>query len=832
MTDQRGGPLSTYLPTPAPIGPGVPKPIERPTMSQMWQAGTDLSRADLPSAERDRLYDAYQPVLDELNQGRSWFRRYHNPGAGGANFETYLFDEGGNPVTSAPSRDVQEQHLWAAIDAKRANNPNAFPGLPKTQDEFHAKVLSDAKARIGAAKDTISRNDSWAGAGAQIGAGVVTSFRDPINIAAMPLGGTGRTLATQILTAGLANMAVEAVEQPFVAQQREKLGEELTIREAATNVAAAGLFGAGLHAAGTVAAPAIGGAIARGRGLAAAARERIGWANMTPPERIATLSLEREADVAATSPFPPGPGTDAHVARVDATVQGLRDGNLPAALPPAPPRFNAQAYSNAVGVAESGGRWNIGSSSSSAYGMYQITKGTWLRYAKTALGGLEGEAAWGRRTNPAAQEAVFNAITRDNRAALQRAGVPETNGNLYMLHFAGSGAGTKILKAAPDTAIERLLSEKAIAANPFLKGKTAGEVVSWAHAKMGDQVHEGPVLSRAGFDEHEAGDAEWRAAQDEVDAAERQMAEARRADVDEATPRVDVDDDIPFDLDDPRRTRAGSDRDPFEDLPDEMRDAAPARIDDDPFDASPEPVAEPAPRQQLQPTVSKAIANDLEERGLGPRATLTALPERGPPGISIVNEEGHFATAVFRDADGVAQGVVRMPISAEAHAINREVSSYVNPQQRRLGIATRLYDALEDAGIGVDRLSGAAELTPDGAAFVNARRARDPAARAARAGGADGARPTIIDPVDDRLAVQSPPAAGFDHPDDIAAARQMDSLEHDLRMFLAEDEAKGLTVKLDENGDAISAADALEALDVDEAAITAARACMVPGGAA
>ncbi len=68
----------------------------------------------------------------------------------------------------------------------------------------------------------------------------------------------------------------------------------------------------------------------------------------------------------------------------------------------------------------------------------------------------------------------------------------------------------------------------------------------------------------------------------------------------------------------------------------------------------------------------------------------------------------------------------------------------------------------------------------------------------------------------------------FDDPAGDGATHQIDSLEHDLRMWLAEDEAAGLTVRLNEEGDVVSAADALHDLDQDEAAIAAARACMAP----
>jgi hypothetical protein len=210
----------------------------------------------------------------------------------------------------------------------------------------------------------------------------------------------------------------------------------------------------------------------------------------------------------------------------------------------------------------------------------------------------------------------------------------------------------------------------------------------------------------------------------------------------------------------------------------------------------------------------------------------------------------------------------------------------VDPAFRRQGVATRLYNELRDAGYDVDQVSGTTDLTPDGAAFVNARRNRSqqeaaPAptprepltatadmerywAEAAAIGGKleplfavrsaeDGAlvwwTPSrhqaqrllreepgryelerIAAPDDVTPATRAEMLAAFDDPEGEGVGRQIDSLEHDLRMFLEEDEAAGLTVRLDDEGDVISAADLLDDLDQDEAAIAMARACMVPRG--
>jgi GNAT superfamily N-acetyltransferase len=121
----------------------------------------------------------------------------------------------------------------------------------------------------------------------------------------------------------------------------------------------------------------------------------------------------------------------------------------------------------------------------------------------------------------------------------------------------------------------------------------------------------------------------------------------------------------------------------------------------------------------VQASVPQSAAAD---DGLGPAAWLDTVPREGPAGVSLIDDDGHFVNAVFRDDAGVAQGIVRMPTSEDGRALSSEVSSYVRPGYRRKGIATRLYDALAAAGHPVDEYSGAGDLTPDGAAFVNSRR--------------------------------------------------------------------------------------------------------------
>lgn len=118
----------------------------------------------------------------------------------------------------------------------------------------------------------------------------------------------------------------------------------------------------------------------------------------------------------------------------------------------------------------------------------------------------------------------------------------------------------------------------------------------------------------------------------------------------------------------------------------------------------------------------KANSPAAEDGGIGPAATLGFQP-KGEPGISVTNDD-HLATAVYRDSAGTPKGVVQLPLSDEANDIYGGISSYVSPELRRQGIGNSLYKALKDAGHPIDEKSGTGDLTPDGAAFVNARKGR------------------------------------------------------------------------------------------------------------
>jgi hypothetical protein len=132
---------------------------------------------------------------------------------------------------------------------------------------------------------------------------------------------------------------------------------------------------------------------------------------------------------------------------------------------------------------------NAKNPNSSASGPAQFTDPTFRDYYRKVYGQDPGaHPARELKNNPEVQARLLDRLTRDNAAALQRAGEGVNDGNLYLAHFLGSGDAIRVLKADASTPIERLVSADVLNSNPFLRGKSASEVAAWAHGKMGRQV--------------------------------------------------------------------------------------------------------------------------------------------------------------------------------------------------------------------------------------------------------------------------------------------------------------------------------------------------------
>ncbi len=156
----------------------------------------------------------------------------------------------------------------------------------------------------------------------------------------------------------------------------------------------------------------------------------------------------------------------------------------------------AVRYLGPLKSAESGGR-NVPNEAgtSSAFGPYQFTKGTWEALIKRhpQLGLTEAD-----RFDPAKQERAIVAFTRDNVEALKAAGVAPTDKALYMTHFLGAAGGPRFMKgleADPSQPATALATPDQVEANRSVffrrdgTPKTAGEVYQTMTARFANTNH-------------------------------------------------------------------------------------------------------------------------------------------------------------------------------------------------------------------------------------------------------------------------------------------------------------------------------------------------------
>lgn len=414
---------------------------------------------------------------------------------------------------------------------------------------------------------------------ALIGA-IPASFRDPVNLATLPFGGTGRTIATRVINEGLVNAGVEALQVGQTAQARAKLGEEFGVAEAAADIGLAFVAGAAIRG-GIEGAPAVARSIdAAGVRAAAPIRKKIdtvfaerdaarAFADAVPvfertPEQQAALHvIAREVEIDEVSPFRQTyDGIDAHRQNLTRAMEAIEEGRIAPAqsiparsLPkvgqpaqggdfsPTARNFDMTRYLARNRVAESGGNDAAAAETSSAFGRYQFLQDTWVESYQATFGktGESRAAILRKRGDGAVQDRVMQTFTDANIRALQRARVSVTEGTAYLAHFLGRGDAIKVMKTAPETPIGQVVSAASIKANPnvFRNIQTAADLAEWAERKMGGRV--GAVPRQAGDAEILPGVDEAAARALDLDAAD---IAARRAALrpEDADPSVRLDD--------------------------------------------------------------------------------------------------------------------------------------------------------------------------------------------------------------------------------------------------------------------------------------------------
>ena len=132
-----------------------------------------------------------------------------------------------------------------------------------------------------------------------------------------------------------------------------------------------------------------------------------------------------------------------------------------------------------IKYAESGGRWNAGAGTSSAFGLYQFTEGTWKRVMNTPEGRAAGLTMNGRLSRRSSQqEKAMRILTKYNVAQMRRDGVPINIETVYFAHHFSPQYASEVYNGNnSDKLSKNLLSNSVLKANPQLRKqnvKTAG----------------------------------------------------------------------------------------------------------------------------------------------------------------------------------------------------------------------------------------------------------------------------------------------------------------------------------------------------------------------
>lgn len=173
--------------------------------------------------------------------------------------------------------------------------------------------------------------------------------------------------------------------------------------------------------------------------------------------------------------------TDAEIALLEGLLARIKAANAP------PPTSDIpNDYWPMLAQIESGGRPYIKASTSSASGLYQFIRSTWIGEGGT-WGNDMSKAFGGLMPSEEEQLQRAKSFTQKNANYLRSKGVPINKASLYAAHFLGQITAVAVIAADVKASAEEIAGPDATRANPsILKGKTVGQFLAWLHTKTGD----------------------------------------------------------------------------------------------------------------------------------------------------------------------------------------------------------------------------------------------------------------------------------------------------------------------------------------------------------
>lgn len=135
---------------------------------------------------------------------------------------------------------------------------------------------------------------------------------------------------------------------------------------------------------------------------------------------------------------------------------------------------------------ESNDRPYVKARTSSASGLFQFIKATWIGEGGQ-WGGTPALAFGGLKPSPEEQLARAKTFTAKNAAYLKARGIPINKASLYAAHFFGPVTAAAVIGADVNARADLIAGEAATKANPsILEDKTVGQFLSWLKGKTGE----------------------------------------------------------------------------------------------------------------------------------------------------------------------------------------------------------------------------------------------------------------------------------------------------------------------------------------------------------